>query len=276
MEKGRRDLVAALAGMFMVAWAGGGAGVAVAASSDGADPLKRYIEAISDAAVPTPAKIDDRLVPIRRDNTALRWETEAADSRVKVVSWMSESAFQRFYSQPEELPADKTAPPNWGTVMWVTAVPQVQDFCRSLGTRDTVAITSRLLQLFGLPPTGQNARFVEMWVSPKDMLRPCPDREVDDSRCEVDTASDVDDYRTWFTGNYAKSYNASGFPWTRLGYTYDWAPADDKANPNKPKGACEFILRPGTPYTITGRYTTAEYCGRRGDGGVVMRGGEFD
>ncbi|EWY39805.1 hypothetical protein N825_04685 [Skermanella stibiiresistens SB22] len=146
--------------------------------------------------------------------------------------------------------------------MWVTAVPQVRDFCRALGTRDVTAISNRLLQLFGLPPTGQNARFVEMWVSPKDMLRPCPDREIDDSRCEVNAASDVDDYRTWFVGNYANSYSEKGFPWTRLGYTYDWAPASDTANPNKPHGASEFILRPGTPYTITGRFTTAEYCGR--------------
>ena len=101
-----------------------------------------------------------------------------------------------------------------------------------------------------------------MWVSPKDMMRPCPDREVDDNRCEVDAASDVDDYRNWFTGNFAKSYSVSGAPWTRLGYTYDWAPANDTANPHKPKGASEFILKPGTPYTITGRFTTLEYCSR--------------
>jgi hypothetical protein len=238
------------------------AGTASAASPDGADLQKRFIEAISDAAVPTPAKIDDRLVPIRRDNPALRWENDSPDARVKVVSWMSEDAFQRYYSQPEDLPADKSAPPTWGTMMWVTAVPQVRDFCRALGTRDNAAITNRLLQLIGLPPTGKNARFVEMWVSPKDMMRPCPDREVDDNRCEVDAASDVDDYRAWFTGNFAKSYSVSGAPWTRLGYTYDWAPASDTANPHKPKGVSEFILKPGAPYTISGRFTTLEYCGR--------------
>ena len=93
--------------------------------------------------------------------------------------------------------------------MWVTAVPQVRDFCRALGTRDNAAITNRLLQLIGLPPTGKNARFVEMWVSPKDMMRPCPDREVDDNRCEVDAASDVDDYRT---GSPTTSPSPTAFP----------------------------------------------------------------
>ena len=57
--------------------------------------------------------------------------------------------------------------------------------------------------------------------------------------------SDVDDYRTWFSNNFAKSYSVSGAPWTRLGYTYDWAPANDTANPHKPKGVSEFILKPG-------------------------------
>ena len=252
-----RSLRAALAvGLFAVT------GTAFAAPPDGADLQKRFIDAISDAAVPTPAKIDNRLIPIRRDNTGLRWENDGADARVKVVSWMSEDTFQRYYAQPAELPTDKSAPPSWSTVMWVTAVPQVQDFCRALGTRDNAAITNRLLQLIGLAPTGKNARFVEMWVSPKDMMRPCPDREVDDNRCEVDAASDVDDYRNWFTGNFAKSYSVSGAPWTRLGYTYDWAPASDTANPHKPKGVSEFILKPGAPYTITGRFTTLDYCSR--------------
>src|SRR5690349_5115708 len=93
------------------------------------DPQKRFIDAISDAAVPTPGKIDDHLIPIRRDNAGLKWESAAPDARVKVVSWMSESAFQRFYAEPAALPMDKTAPPNWNVVVWVTAVPQVQDFC---------------------------------------------------------------------------------------------------------------------------------------------------
>ena len=43
---------------------------------------------------------------------------------------------------------------------------------------------------------------------------------------------------------------------------YDWAQANDTANPHKPKGVSEFILKPGTPYTITGRFTTMEYCSR--------------
>ena len=117
-----RSLRAALAvGLFVVA------GTAFAAPPDVVDPQKRFIDAISDAAVPTPSKIDDHLIPIRRDNATLGWENDGSDARVKVVSWMSESVFQRYYSEPADLPTDKAAPPSWSTVMWVTAVPQVRD-----------------------------------------------------------------------------------------------------------------------------------------------------
>jgi len=262
MDMGRNVRIAMMAGLFAITGCAAYNTPQDMAGRGTADPGQRFIAAISDAAVPTPAEIDDDLIPIRRDNRRLRWENDGQDARVKVVSWMSEDTFQRYYSQPPELPTNKSAPPNWSTVMWVTAVPEVQEFCSGLGTRDTTAISARLLQLIGLPPGGQNARFVEIWVSPKDMLRPCPDREVDDSRCEVEAVSGDDDYKKWFTDNFAKSYSVSGAPWTRLGYTYDWAPATDMANPRKPKGASEFILRPGTPYTITGRYTTLEYCSR--------------
>ena len=127
---------------------------AVAGTAFAAPPMGRSAEAVHRRDFrrggADPAKIDNHLIPIRRDNTGLRWENDGADARVKVVSWMSEDTFQRYYSQPAELPTDKSAPPSWSTVMWVTAVPQVQDFCRALGTRDNAAITNRLLQLIGL------------------------------------------------------------------------------------------------------------------------------
>src|SRR3954467_13499551 len=99
-----RSLRAALAvGLLVVA------GTAFAAPPDGADPQKRFIDAISDAAVPTPAKIEVHLIPIRRDNTTLSWENDRADSRVKVVSWMSEKTFQSYYSDPADRQPDQAA-----------------------------------------------------------------------------------------------------------------------------------------------------------------------
>jgi hypothetical protein len=225
------------------------------------DPAARFLAAIHAAAVPQPNLIDDQLVPVVPTNPKLEWVGTGDEARVKVVSWMSENAFQRYWSTPAELPADGQASAGWGRVSWVTAVPQVRDFCRALG-KDVDATTNRLKQLLGLSPDWQYHRFVEFLVSPKDLFRPCPDPEIDDSRCELTNANPApDDYRLWFVNNYANSYAVSGAPWTRLGYTYDWAPAADRANPRKPYGASEFIVRPGANYTVTARYTTAQYCG---------------
>ena len=30
-------------------------------------------------------------------------------------------------------------------------------------------------------------------------------------------------FETWFENNTASSYSTGAYPWTRLGYTYDWA-----------------------------------------------------
>ena len=91
---------------------------------------------------------------------------------------------------------------------------------------------------------------IELWVSPQDIFRPCPDPEITDRKCQTDFPSDpfrtfsstelvrategpgwniFMNYTGWFNNrkNYiysnARSYPASSpYPWTRLGYTYDW------------------------------------------------------
>ena len=47
-----------------------------------------------------------------------------------------------------------------------------------------------------------------------------------------------------------------GFPYTRLGYTYDWAP---ETQPNH-YGASEFVVPASAAVTVVNRLTPAEYC----------------
>lgn len=70
------------------------------------------------------------------------------------------------------------------------------------------------------------------------------------SRCEA--------YAAWFTGNVGKDHAASGTPWTRYGWTYDWAADADEP----PYGASEFMLAPGTDYEIAAVQRAAVYCER--------------
>jgi hypothetical protein len=84
---------------------------------------------------------------------------------------------------------------------------------------------------------------VEFWVRPQDLFRPCPDNEIDDSRCGLEFPDTVSrEYRAWFDSSRIESYYGSGriyskYPWTQLGYTYDWS-----AQNKKHIGLSEFVI----------------------------------
>ena len=222
-----------------------------------ADALRaQYERAITDAKVAQPSEIDSSLTRIVPTNDALQWRsraTAAGDTirQVLVVTW----------TDPAPLPnasGQRAAPGTEQTlqdVVWVTVVPEVQRFCRSLSLRGA-PLTTRLQQYIGLPPTGGSTRFVEMWVSPKDLARPCPDPEITDAACttgDVSAAADAD-YRQWFRSWREAAYGPDGYPWTRLGYTYDWNPSTDEV------GVSEFILRPPASVEVRRSVSTAAYC----------------
>ena len=61
------------------------------------------------------------------------------------------------------------------------------------------------------------------------------------------------DYMSWFNNQKATSYGADGYPWTRLGYTYDWG------NPEGPIGLSEFVIRAGATVGVDSVATNADY-----------------
>ena len=46
----------------------------------------------------------------------------------------------------------------------------------------------------------------------------------------------------------------NGYPWTHLGYTYNWAPGADRY------GASEYVIRGNAKAVIVDNATTAQYC----------------
>ncbi|MGH9412070.1 MAG: hypothetical protein ACRD1V_21755, partial [Vicinamibacterales bacterium] len=150
-------------------------------------------------------------------------------------------------------------------IVWVTAAPQVQEFCRRFeaghpdATSDQLAL--RLKQYLGLNPGWSSDVFVELWVRPADMFRPCVDPEITDSTCNLEFSNPppvvkgIADYRRFYEDLYFEDFRTSpGVPWTGLGYTYDWG------NPARREGASEFILTPGARYEIRDAIPTASYC----------------
>ncbi len=209
----------------------------------------QYEAAILDAKMVEPAEICNKLIAISPTNTALQWQTDAAGQpRVLMVTWTAWAGYKTQIGQ--ETTTDRE--------LWVTAVPELKTFCQNI-TPDKIDLTLRLKQLMGLPPDADKTYLVEMWVAPDALFRPSPDPEIDDQTAELDFPDAKQDslsttHRVWFGNLKAVSYNPNGYPWTRLGYTYDWG------NPHSEVGLSEFVIRSGAKLTIKNVYDAAEYC----------------
>ena len=101
----------------------------------------------------------------------------------------------------------------------------------------------RVVQMLGLPPDYCGNRIVLFWAEKDSLFRPTPDPEIHDSEVLLDFRDDVDPrYRAWFEDYYRTAYYSdTPYPWTRLGYTYDWHSGSPSAI-----GPAEFIVRPST------------------------------
>ena len=217
------------------------------------DPLQAYAAALQDAKVADPEEIFDGLTAIIPDNATLTWEP--AGERVLVSTWTSWNGYDTQVGM--EIPLTRE--------VWVTAVPQLQGFCQTYAATAETPLTLRLEQLLGLPPNNGKTRVVEMWVNPADLFRPSPDGEIDDTVAELElpgperfaSQQDYEFHRDWYNLQLSiDDYDnpAKGYPWTRLGYTYDWG------NPDSEVGLSEFVITAGSTIKIENVYETTAYC----------------
>ncbi|MBI4747728.1 MAG: hypothetical protein HY774_04530 [Acidobacteria bacterium] len=197
-----------------------------------------------------PAEIVTNLTAITETNTSLMWKGPAGQKKVLVVTWVGSDEFDSKVGHP----------PFPTRELWVTVVPELQRFCRTHPGGKPSPL--RIRQLLGLPPDYHVTKFVEVWVSPNDLFRPSPDPEITDSRAELNLENTIRtrqiscDHFEWFTRNLRGMYqtpNGPGFPWTRLGYTYDWG------NPQKHIGLSEFVVRRGASVEVRQVIPTDSY-----------------
>ncbi len=203
-----------------------------------------YKEAIVDAMVAEKSEICSTLVAIKPDNSYLNW----SNGYVLVVTWT------RFNSS---YPVGDTITLKWGE-SWVTAVPQMKDWFKTHSVSKENKV-DRVKQLLGLPASSQNTYFVEMWAKPEDMFRPAYDNEVDDNTSDNSFRTNTSqDYITWFNNFIISAYfpptaTAVTYPWTRLGYTYDWGGIDSKV------GLSEFVVKKNSKVIVKSVTATEEY-----------------
>jgi len=189
-------------------------------------------------------------------------------TRVLVVTFVKMSDWQTYYEPflQEETQTQLSS--------WVTVVPEMKNFFVG---QECPPTKERIIQVLGLHPIWANDYevLVEMWVDPEILFRPSPDPEITDHEAELATRigtsifwkypSDQNAFLTfdksvfflesawsvlgnmtfqeWYENRTATLYNTEGpvedwgWPWTRLGYTYDWGNKDNHV------GLSEFIVR---------------------------------
>lgn len=241
-----------------------------------ADPQSAYDAAVQDARNVTAEKISKNLTAIVPENQALLWENATPDTRVLVATWLGNQAACAGYLDPVT-PGCKAGSEcaNYGYNSWVTVVPELKN---RLGRYPTLLRVEQTLGL-PPPAPGQGLDttcVLELYVSPAHLFRPAPDPEITDQEAELHFPTDgfrkFDDsrliysempcdparcpactpsgkcgmttYRNWLDNRRAHVYSqtpvSSPYPWTGLGYTYDWG------NPTPPHlGLSEFVIDSG-------------------------------
>jgi hypothetical protein len=154
--------------------------------------------------------------------------------------------------------------------VWVTQVPEVQQSCQKF-TRN---LELSLNQLLGLIPGTRLGNFVTMTVTEGSIIRPATNPDpLTQLPCSLPAPANCgqefpkglsDTYVNWFASKTLSAWVISepsqppvGYPWTRLGYTYNWKPGAGKY------GASEYVIVPGSSVTVLEITPYKEYCSRK-------------
>jgi hypothetical protein len=225
-------------------------------------PAVDYARAVREAMRPDASYVSHSLVSV------------SLDQPVTVVTWMRRKQVADYDG--------KTAAPAYKNT-WVTVVPKLKSFCqdyvKSHGS-DPDQLNLRLQQRLGLPPNSNNDTFVTLTVDPKDIsrfFRPCGDPSPDSNSCELaspptpveikaslgklDRGNTKEVEKYWLLSNYYWSFASSQpYPWTSLGYTFDWAPKEGGSDDLVRWGESEFVIPAGAPIQFVSATDTSAYC----------------
>lgn len=209
------------------------------AQGAGTAEAELYAQAVEDAKTIEPEELLPLKTTLTRDDPYARWNDRG--DRVLVCTWND---------TPEDYPDGATVTVGEEPV-WVFSGAEFEAWyaANSSGVEDWEL---RLCQLIGLPPDAGYTHFTTLWADPGDLLRPAFDPDVTTNTMAEDLTGE-DWYQDWFADNTAASYGEDGYPWTRLGYTYDWADNGTEY------GLTEFILPAGAEATVERTVTTEAY-----------------
>ena len=225
-----------------------------------------YQHALSDAAHPSPARICKCLTMINKQNPDLVWnhfkDHDGIESDfVLMASWKKAKDTVYYHNDISSTTSDLKYYATKSRPVFVTAFPDLQKWYA--GNMNNKNLDKRLFQLLGLPPDTAKRVFILFWVRPQDIIRPCVDTEITDNSCDYKISSSSSNQPdcenlVWLTQFVRDQYSDSDpykqYPFTQLGYTYDWS----KKN-KQHVGLSEFVIGKDKFPRIAGIYSTEQF-----------------
>lgn len=200
-----------------------------------------YESAIRDATFAD----EDEILPLVSLTSEDKMTTWNEDGCVLLCTW---------HRYPDSYPEGETITVEWGPV-WMFTDKEIASYKDEL--KKCKDPETRLKQLIGLPPDCDYTTFTGFWVSPENVKRPAYRTDIVSGEMTTSFDENVDtDFKEWFDGNILGSYFDGAYPWTRLGYTYDWADNDTEY------GLTEFLVLDKAEVTVEFTDTTAEFIDR--------------
>lgn len=200
-------------------------------------PQSLYTAAVADAVTADTDEIEP-LVTLTRDNPMTTWDNEG---RVLLLSW---HRHPERYIQSEKISIS-------GSV-WTFTDKEIAAWYTE-NKRGVTDWDLRLEQLIGLPPDAGYTHMSGFWTNPNQVVRPAYVTDITE-QMQNTFPSDIDtDFKVWFEENSRYSYEESAYPWTRLGYTYDWADNSTEY------GLTEFLIEENAAVEIAFTKTTEEF-----------------
>ncbi len=199
-----------------------------------------YERALEDVLLPE-ANEQYPLVSLVKNNANVQWN-EAGD-KVLVGFW---------HDSPNTYPKDTTVVTT--AENWVYSQGEMEKWY----TENSDLPADRVLrfeQLLGLPEGQGFTHFTTAWVAVDDIFRPAYDFSTDTTMSALDfPIGTAPEYVTWFDSKIVEFYHGTQkYPWSRLGYTYDWA------DNGKEYGLSEFVVYSGAEIIIDNTLTLDQY-----------------
>ncbi|MDO4285744.1 MAG: hypothetical protein Q4C60_10485 [Eubacteriales bacterium] len=183
------------------------------------------------------------LVSLTPDDPMTTWSD---DGRVLLMTW---------HNYPDSYPEGETVSLSWGNVWTFTDKELALRYALDIADAEDQEL--RMKQLIGFSPDSTHSVLTGFWVSTEDVVRPAYQTDPTIGSMTTSFADGVDaSFQEWFDGNILSSYFYGEYPWTRLGYTYDWADNGSRY------GLTEFLVKQDAEVEVAFTETTGEFLDR--------------